>query len=162
GATGATGASGGIGANGATGVSGLNGANGLNGASGDTGATGPVGPAGPQGATGALGTQGPRGDTGVTGATGPQGAAGTGSGGTSFYMRFAHVSVPASGARRAFAVARCDSGDSVVGGGYSGSGIITESSTADSTLPAMPGWSASFFNNTALDSTGFVTAICAH
>ena len=76
------------------------------GAPGPAGPTGPAGPAGPTGPAGAQGVQGLKGDTGAPGAT-------------SITDRNASTSETVSGGGVETAVAHCNSGESVVGGGGS-------------------------------------------
>jgi hypothetical protein len=87
------------------------------GAVGPTGPQGPAGSTGPRGATGATGPLGdtgpigPRGSTGPTGVPGATGAPGaTGPAGSDANVRYYVVSSES-------AIASCDSGDEVVGGG---------------------------------------------
>jgi hypothetical protein len=139
GATGPAGPKGDIGATGPQGLQGIKGDTGATGPKGDTGATGATGPQGPAGAaaakgdTGATGPQGIQGEPGPKGDTGPQGPAGpagtsgsSGSGGGisvypfhpptasifSFNSSGPNVVLRSSANKRAFTLARIDSGTS--------------------------------------------------
>ena len=99
-----------IGAIGPAGPTGATGATGPAGAAGATGAVGATGPAGPAGATGTQGPGGPPGPTGATGARGPQGL------NTTYQVSSPNVTTPIG--VYATAVATCNAGDRVLGGGY--------------------------------------------
>lgn len=110
---------------------------GLVGPAGPAGAMGPAGPAGPQGATGPAGPAGPQGATGAAGPEGPQGPAGNLG---SIYVRFSpSVSTPIN--TYGTAVATCDPGDLVLGGGHNtGAAVVT----VGRSFPDTPGsWTAS-------------------
>jgi hypothetical protein len=92
---------------------------GLVGPPGPAGPVGPVGPAGPQGATGPAGPQGETGPAGPAGPPGPAGGIG------SIYLRFSETVVTPINTYGT-AVATCDPGDLVLGGGHNtGANVIT-------------------------------------
>ena len=156
-----TGAKGDTGATGATGPQGPVGLTGAMGATGATGSQGPIGLTGPAGATG------PKGDTG---ATGPAGSAKTvtctvgsyissiDSGGNAtctagpvaktFYI------VNKSGSNGATAVASCNSGDNVVGGGFNSAG--------DAVKNSWPSGSGTWSCTPVSTHTFGCYAVCAH
>jgi hypothetical protein len=119
-----------------------------------TGTQGPPGPAGPPGLNGTQGPQGIQGPPGSTGATGATGATGMGVSGQINDTNTYHVNGTGTMANAPHTIVSadvfCDSGDSVVSGGYSifeGGGlpvfpgsIIKYSFLADS---MQNGWSAS-------------------
>src|ERR1051325_3614766 len=92
---------------------------GLVGPPGPAGPAGPTGPAGPQGATGPAGPAGPQGATGPAGPQGPAGNKG------SIYLRSSEmVFTPIN--TIGTAVATCDPGDLVLGGGHNtGATVVT-------------------------------------
>ena len=92
------------GANGATGAPGINGTNGATGAPGPQGIQGIEGPIGPQGIQGLIGPQGPSGITELND--------------TNTYLKTNRSTPNEFIPNGATADVRCDSGDSIIGGGY--------------------------------------------
>jgi hypothetical protein len=102
------------------------------------GARGPRGRRGARGPQGQRGPQGPTGPKGATGATGPTGATGTFGSITSVssvpaYLCSWEAGACAVGSTRA----ECPPGTTLVGGGYSGAGIVT---TVTYNAPSGNGW----------------------
>jgi hypothetical protein len=100
---------------GETGEQGPAGVNGAPGAQGPQGLPGAQGPQGIPGAQGATGPQGPQGNTGPQGPEGPEGPAGS-LGSVVIYKR--SVTVPAPVGLITEALAACDTGDNILGGGF--------------------------------------------
>ena len=93
------------------------------------------GPQGPRGATGPKGATGATGATGAKGATGPKGsfaAVGSFASAPTFLCSFETGSCAVGSAR-----AECPPGTSVIGGGYTGAGIVT---TVTYSAPSGNGW----------------------
>lgn len=101
---------------GPAGPAGATGPAGPAGPKGDTGAMGPMGPAGPAGPKGDTGATGPMGPAGATGPTGPAGPAGSGLTIDNVYTRTGSATVAYTAT--ATAIAKCDSGDLALSGGY--------------------------------------------
>jgi Collagen triple helix repeat (20 copies) len=96
---------------------------------------GPRGPRGPRGVIGPRGPQGPQGSQGPAGATGPKGTFGSVvavSGPSTFLCSF-----EAGGCAVASTRAECPPGTVVIGGGYTGAGIVT---TVTWSAPAGNAW----------------------
>ena len=132
----------------------------INGPKGDPGPAGPAGPAGetgpvgPAGATGQAGLPGPRGLAGPIGATGAAGAIGpkgaTGPTGPTGVLRIYQRKFQISINEGAFgtAIASCDKGDLVVGGGYEMDKVSskTENSVYFNGPSSSSSWRAQLFN----------------
>lgn len=102
------------------------------------GTRGARGPRGPRGPHGQRGPQGPTGPKGATGATGPTGATGTFGSITTVssapaYLCSWEVGACAVGSTHV----ECPPGTTLVGGGYSGAGIVT---TVTYNAPSGNGW----------------------
>ena len=126
---------------------------GLVGPAGPAGPVGPAGPAGPQGATGPAGPAGPQGATGPAGPQGPQGPAGNLG---TIYLRFSEmVTTPIN--TYGTAVATCDPGDLVLGGGHNtGATVVTVGRSYPDTTGS---WTASVVSpNVAIG--WFAAAVC--
>ena len=167
GATGPVGPQGAPGPVGATGPAGPPGAPGLEGPRGVQGEMGPAGPAGPQGdpgpvgATGPVGPQGAPGPVGATGPAGPQGPQGP-QGPPGVTPRFYIVegqSLEVGAYSGRGSSASCQSGDWVVGGGFSTNATYLH---AFMSLPANAvRWDAAMFNTSLLQAGTFSSyAIC--
>lgn len=121
---------------------------------GPRGRQGPRGPRGPQGPTG------PKGATGATGATGAPGPAGTFGNITSTssvgtYLCSYETGVCAVGSTRA----ECPPGTTLVGGGYSGAGLVT---TVTYNAPSGNGWGIVAINLDEIPVSGLkAVAQCA-
>ncbi len=133
------------------GTQGTQGADGAIGPKGDTGAVGPQGGAGAQGQVGPMGLQGPagaqgaQGVQGIQGLTGAPGIPGTGTGGNMvvFLRPSAWVSVPAI----ADALAYCQEGETMVGGGYDVSGGGVDITRASIVMIGQRVWMVTAINN---------------
>ena len=95
------------------------------GPAGPAGAAGPIGPAGPAGAAGPIGPIGPAGPAGAAGPQGPQGSQGPSGNIGAIYLRFSPtVTTPIN--TYGTAVATCNTGDRVLGGGHNtGATVVT-------------------------------------
>lgn len=185
GPTGPTGATGATGPTGPAGPTGLTGATGATGPTGPAGIQGVPGQQGPGLIVGGSSTQacpnggiqisdeysgvgnvcnGADGTNGATGATGPQGATGPAGPAPAYYqiqgsvqtlpdlaVTDINVSCPASGVTGETWV--------VTGGGFDSSGSV--SVNADSPNSDYDGWFVELYNNSIVDQTAYVYALCA-
>ena len=132
---------------------------------GPSGAQGEIGPAGPEGSQGGQGPAGPAGGAGPQGATGPAGPSWTVTQRTSSGFVFA----PGGGSVGTSLQASCQSGEIVLGGGFSldqntafiSAAIVMMSRPFDS--GSTQGWEVAASNNTSfgVGTNGTVYAICA-
>jgi Collagen triple helix repeat (20 copies) len=129
-----------------------------------------TGPQGPQGLAGAPGVQGAKGDPGATGLAGPAGPQGPA--GPTQVTAVANHGAPApfaNGTEQQGIPALCPAGALATGGGVSingGSGILNAAVTASQPLldgNGLPvGWVGTAYNNSGVDTTLLVWAICTH
>ena len=122
----------------------------------DLAALGLVGPPGPAGATGPAGPEGPAGPQGATGPAGPAGPQGPAGDLGSIYVRFSErVETPIN--TYGTAVATCDAGDLVLGGGHNTAASVV---TVGRSYPDTPGsWTVSVISpNVAIG--WFAVAVC--
>ena len=126
------------------------------GPAGATGAQGPPGPAGAIGPQGIQGIQGPRGFNGTDGVNGTQGPPGPSvilTNNTYIVNGPANETAPIFGNTEATSIALCDSGDTVLGGGYNklvttfaAPGSVGPIPIESKPLATQNGWSATIFS----------------
>jgi hypothetical protein len=107
---------------------------------------GPRGPRGPKGAPGPKGAAGAKGATGLTGPKGTFGAIVSVASAPAFLCSFESGSCAVGSAR-----AECPPGTTLIGGGYTGAGIVT---TVTYNAPAANGWGIVAVNLDEVSVTG--------
>jgi hypothetical protein len=139
---------------GLTGIQGPAGLPGELGPAGPPGPQGPVGPVGPQGPTGPAGNDGAPGTAGPPGPQGPAGLAGpAGAGGQTITFYTRQNSQPSQEIRGA--VATCDTGDQVIGGGF-------EVGASEEVLASRPAGNSWIVEVRTFTSGVVAYAVCAH
>ncbi len=127
-----------------------------------TGTQGPSGPAGAQGPEGPQGPPGVNGTTGATGAVGPQGPSGITQLNTTNIYLVGNSSSAAPGDSFTGVVARCDSGDFVLNGGFNllGSNIQNnESVTTGIDQPIVDPLGAGWFTFVSINEDPFSSTL---
>lgn len=128
------------------------------------GQPGPQGPPGPQGETGPAGAQGepgpmgPQGPAGPQGLQGPQGEPGP-AGVLGFYYNFASSSISTSPSSTV--IASCNTGDKVVGGGFSSFDLPGAQVVASAPNAGLTGWLVSMERADGFPIVWFAYAVCA-
>lgn len=127
---------------------------------GATGAEGPQGTLGPQGVAGTNGAQGPQGPQGPQGAVGPQGPAG-GGGTLGQLVVIARPGAEVPLTTIADAIAICNIGEVLVGGGYAVSGGQVDVTSMRIVFIGQAAWMVTGITNTGLPRTIQAIANCA-